>query len=88
MYSGQKVRYRTFFLYSGRVFWSKSTVPYLFSLFLFLFSGMRVAIYETPRPHEEVQDEEEHGTQRKRYGTALFGMVLGALLRIRDPVPF
>jgi hypothetical protein len=49
---------------------------------------MRVAIYETPRPHEEVQDEEEHGTQRKRYGTARFGMVLGALLRIRDPVPF
>ncbi len=87
MFSCQKVRYRTFFLYSGRVFLSKSTVPYLFSLFLFLFSGMRVAIYETPRPHEEVQDA-EHGTQRKRYGTARFGMVLGALLRIRDPVPF
>jgi len=49
---------------------------------------MRVAIYETPRPHEEVQDEEEHGTQRKRYGTAIFAMVLGALLRIRDPVLF
>jgi hypothetical protein len=31
--SGQKGRYRTFFLYSGRVFWSKRTVPYLFSLF-------------------------------------------------------
>jgi len=66
----------------------KSTVPYLFYLFVFLFSGMRVAIYETPRPHEEVQDEEEHGTQRKRYGTTRFGMVLGAVLRIRDPVPF
>jgi hypothetical protein len=54
-------------------------------LFLFLFSGMRIAIYETPR--QKVLDE-EHGTQRKRYGTAHFGMVLGAVLRIRDQVPF
>ncbi len=62
------------------------TVPFFFILILILrYASCHL---RAPQPHEEVQDEEEHGTQRKRYGTALFGIVLGALLRIRDPVPF
>ncbi len=37
VFSCQKVRYRTFFLYSGRVFLSNMPVPYLFSLFVTCF---------------------------------------------------
>jgi hypothetical protein len=65
VFSCQKVRYRTFFLYSGRALLSNLPVPYLFSLFGMSFIVKKYATV----PFFFIRDV---FSCQKRYGTGIF----------------